>query len=145
MVDPLFIGDTATVRRLARSVVTDDFSDPQIIEEQKAAYSKIIIATQKSDWTIGVDNRFYAIRKAEEQLAAAFILEYYGDGSAENVTLYTALRDAAQLTLTDYETTVTGAEADAEILITSSENVSYPASLEDNPNATPYRSTGVSV
>jgi len=141
MVDPLFISDTAEVRRLARSAVTNDFTDAQIIIQQKAAYSDIIIQTHKSDWSI-LDNRFYKIQKIEQQLAAAYVLEYYGDGSLETLNMIAALRTEANASLKITVESGSDVESDVSISIVASDYESYPASLQDNPyTATPYRST----
>jgi hypothetical protein len=141
MVDPLFISDTAEVRRLARSVVTADFTDAQIILQQKAAYSDIIIQTHKSDWST-LDNRFYKIQKIEQQLAAAYVLEYYGDGSLETLNMIAALRTEANASLKTTVESGSDVESDVAISIVASDYESYPASLQDNPNtAMPYRST----
>src|SRR4029434_4411308 len=123
MVDPLFISDTAEVRRLARSAVTNDFTDAQIIIQQKAAYSDIIIQTHKSDWSI-LDNRFYKIQKIEQQLAAAYVLEYYGDGSLETLNMIAALRTEANASLKITVTACLDVESDVSSSTVSSHSQS---------------------
>lgn len=140
MVDPLFISDTALVRRLARNVLAADFSDPQIITEQKAAYAMIIIKTNKSDW-VNTDNRFPAIQKAEEQLAAKYILEHYGSGSPDEMNMI-AYWDAQATGIIDAVLeSGTDPESDKDVLIAISNYESYPANLQDDQFAIPYRST----
>jgi hypothetical protein len=140
MVDPLFVSDTALVRRLARNVLAADFSDAQIVIEQKSAYAMIIIRTNKSDWA-AADNRFPAIQKAEEQLAAKYILEHYGSGSAEELNWITYWDTQANGIISAVLESGTDPEADKDILIAVSNYESYPANLEDDDFAHPYRST----
>src|SRR4030095_3325046 len=110
----------------------------------KAAYSDIIIQTHKSDWTI-TDNRFYKIQKIEQQLAAAYVLEYYGDGSLETLNMIAALRREANASLKTTVESGSDVESDVAISIVASDYESYPASLYDDPfgyrGAMPYRST----
>jgi hypothetical protein len=138
-----FISDTALVRRLARNVVTTDFTDPQIMIEQKAAYSYIVIKTNKSDWdTLALtDKRYAAVQKAEEQLAAKYILEHYGSGTAEEMNWISYWDTQANNILTAIIESSVTEEADIGTFIAVSNYESYPASLQDNPYATPYRST----
>jgi len=147
MVDPLFISITADVDKLARDVVAADFDDPAIIKEQKAAYAEIVIKTGKSDWASG-DNRFPRVQKAEQQKAAAFIIEYFGSGTPEELAAIASLRsdaDSAIQAIIDNPTPADESTADTEIHLVTSLYGSFPASLEDDPNATPYRSTNNSV
>jgi hypothetical protein len=141
MVAPLFISVTADVDKLARDVVTDDFDTPAVIKEQKAAYSKIYSATKK-DWDDSADKRFPAVQKIEQQLAAAYLIQYYGSGSPDEIALMTELRVSAKDSLKEIiEESGDLTATDETLLIITSLFESYPASLEDNPNATPYRGT----
>jgi hypothetical protein len=140
MVDPLFISDTDLVRRLARNVLAVDFTDAQIVIEQKAAYGMIIIKTNKSDWA-ATDNRFPAIQKAEEQLAAKYILEHYGSGTPDEMNWITYFDTQASNIITSVIESGTDPESDKDILIAVSNYESYPANLEDDDFAHPYRST----
>lgn len=144
MVDPTYVSVTANVRRLARNVIVADFSDAQIIDEQEAAYANIIIATSKSDWSAS-DNRFPAIQKIEEQLAAAYILEHYGQGTVDELNWIQHWTTLATNSLTAITTNTTDPEEDVNVLIAESRYLSYPASLEDDENALPYRSTSVNI
>ena len=117
-----------------------DFSDAQIIIEQEAAYGYIIIKTNKSDW-VNTDNRFPAIQKAEAQLAAKYILEHYGSGSAEEMNWISYYDTQANNILTAILESGVTEEADIGTFIATSNYVSYPASLQDDSNAMPYRST----
>ena len=138
---PDFISDTDEVRRLARSVPTNDFTDPQIELQQKAAYSGISIDTHKSDWSVS-DPGFYKIQKIEQQYAAAYVLEYYGNGTAEELNMIASLRAGADADIAKVVASGTGAELDTTILTASSDYASYPASLIDDPYTSyPYRST----
>jgi len=83
MVDT-YISETSQVRKLARQVVVGDFTDDQIIKEQKSAYTDISIFTHKFDWS-STDVEYESIQKLEQQLAAAYICEYYGSGSPNEI------------------------------------------------------------
>jgi len=147
MVDPLFISDWQQVDKLARDVVTADFDQTAIEKEMKAAYSHIIVKTGKSDWSSS-DNRFYDVQKIEQERAASFIIEYFGSGSPEEIAMMQWLRSNSDKDLQDVVDNPTAADestADTEIHLVTSLYGSYPASLEDDPNATPYRSTNNSV
>jgi len=146
MVDPLFISVTDDVRALARDVVDDDFDDPAIVKEQKAAYAKIGIATGKWDWDASDTKRFPAIQKIEQKLAASYLIEYYGSGTAEEIAVIKSLRDAVKEDLTEIIAQSTDlTSTDDTLLILTSLFESYPASLQDDMNAIPHRSTTVSV
>lgn len=67
---------TADVRELARSVLTADFLNNEIIKEQEAAAAYIITKTKKSDWDTD-DLEFPLIKKLEIKLAAKYVLEHY--------------------------------------------------------------------
>ena len=138
-----FISDTDEVRRLARSVPTNDFDNDQIILQQKAAYSGIQIDTHHEEW-VSTDPGFYKIQKIEQQYAAAYVLEYYGNGTAEELNMIVALRTAADADIKKAVEAGTGAELDVTVLTATSSAESYPGSLEDNPfTPIPYRSTDV--
>src|SRR6185369_14554753 len=134
MADPTYVAVTANVRRLARNVLVADFTDAQIIHEQEAAYAAILIATGKSDWTLS-DNRFPAIQKIEEELAAAYILEHYGQGTAEELAWIQYWTSSANSLIISIKENTTDPVEDATILIATSNYVSYPASLEDDSTA----------
>jgi len=137
-----FISDTALVRRLARNVVTQDFTDNQIINEQTAAYAKIGTKTGKFDWT-NADARFAFVQKIEQQLAAKYITEHYGAGTPEEINWIqywdTQVNEGLQVIVDEG----VDAEEDANVLTAVSRYESYPASLQDDQNAMPYRSTNV--
>ena len=144
MVDPTYVSVTSKVRKLARNVVTADFSDSDIVHEQEAAYANIIVSTNKSDWSAS-DNRFPAIQKIEEELAAAYILEHFGQGTAEELAWIQYWTAQATTSLTTIKENTTDPEADNPIIVINSKYSSYPASLEDDENALPYRSTNINV
>ena len=84
MVD--YISVTQDVRELAGSVIADasQFSDPEIQEEQRAAFNYICIYTHKFDWSTS-DPEFYALQKLEAQIAKCFIQEHYGGPSYSQI------------------------------------------------------------
>jgi hypothetical protein len=137
---PDFISETAAVRRLARNVLVADFDDPQIVKEQKAAFSKIGTKTGKFDWALP-DPRFYDIQKLEEQQAASYVLQHYGSGTAEEMNMITYWDSQVKDGLQEIVDEGTDPESDKDVLIATSNYESYPASLQDNPNAIPFRST----
>jgi len=138
----LFISDTALVRRLARNVVTQDFTDNQIINEQTAAYARIGTKTGKFDWT-NTDPRFAFVQKIEEQLAAKYVLEHYGAGTPEEINWIqywdTQVNEGLQVIVDEG----VDAEEDANVLTAVSRYESYASNLQDDQFATPYRSTNV--
>jgi hypothetical protein len=68
---------TQDVRELASSVLSADFPDAEIIEEQEAAYNHIAVRTHKFDWTVS-DPEFKSIQKIEARLAKCYIFDHYG-------------------------------------------------------------------
>lgn len=142
-----FLSITSDVDKLARDVVTDDFDTNAIIKEQKAAYSKIGSKTHKYNW--GEDNpndpRLPAVAKAEQQLAASYLIEYYGSGTAEELDAIDSLRRAAKDTIDSLIEESTDLSTDETTNILESVYESYPASLLDNTEAIPYRSMNVSI
>jgi len=95
MVD--FISDTTECRRLARNVVTADFSDLQVQSFQKKEYSFIATMTDKDDWA-PTDREYGALQLVETRLVAADIIQHYGD--TETIPIWTAMRNDALMLLT---------------------------------------------
>jgi hypothetical protein len=93
-----FISDTEECRRLARNVVTADFSDEQIESYQTKEYSYIATMTDKDDWDSD-DREFGALQLIETRLVAADIIQHYGD--VETISIWQALREAAISELTN--------------------------------------------
>ena len=85
-----YISNTQDVRELSGSVISPQFPDPEIVEEQVAAYSDVCIFTHKFDWDTG-DPEFYSIQKSEAQLAKAYIMEHYGGPTYNNVVKETRM------------------------------------------------------
>ena len=140
-----YISDTDQVRRLARDVVDDDFTDAQIQEYQYYAYSEIRTGTHKDDWDSG-DREFGALQLLEMSRAAWWIKYHYGTdndySSMESQTnaFFTELKNIADNLSPEVDEAL-----DENIHIITNDYVSYPAALEDNENAQPYRSTTTSV
>jgi hypothetical protein len=93
------ISDTTECRRLARNVVTADFSDPQIISFQDKEYSLIATMTDKDDWD-SLDREYGALQLVEMRLVAADIIQHYGDpenpGTMQAISM---MRDSAMMEL----------------------------------------------
>jgi len=85
-----YLSNTSDVRELSGSVISPQFPDTEIQEEQVAAYSDISIFTHKYDWDVD-DPEFYSIQKAEAQLSKAYIMEHYGGPTYNNVVKETRL------------------------------------------------------
>jgi len=73
-----YISVTSECRRLARNVVTNDFTDPEIISYQKKRYSYIALVTDKDDW-VATDREFGALQLVETNLVAADIVKHFGE------------------------------------------------------------------
>lgn len=102
-----YISVTQEVRELARSVVTVDFTDPEIIRYQYMRYSQIRTMTQNDNW-VETDREFGALQLIETKLAASDIMEHYG--TPQDVALWQAIRESALMELKqtiDYMTTST--------------------------------------
>ena len=100
-----YISITAEVRELARSVVTADFTNSEIIRYQYMRYSQIRTMTQKDDWT-ETDREFGSLQLIETKLAASDIMEHYG--TPQDIGLWQAIRESALMELKqtiDYMTT----------------------------------------
>jgi hypothetical protein len=106
-----YISITAEVRELARSVVTADFSNDEIIRYQYMRYSGIRTDTDKDDWD-SLDREFGKLQLIETRLAASDIIEHYG--TANDIAVWQAMRDSALAELkmlVDEMDTGTGAAA----------------------------------
>lgn len=75
MVD--YLSNTTDVREMVGNITTVRFSDTEIQEEQRAAYSYIGTITHKFDWDLS-DPEGYAIQKLEAQIAKCYIQEHFG-------------------------------------------------------------------
>ena len=91
------ISDTTECRRLARNVVTADFSDVQVQSFQDKEYSFIATMTDKDDWA-ATDREYGALQLVETRLVAADIIQHYGD--TETIPIWTAMRNDALMLLT---------------------------------------------
>ena len=90
------ISDTTECRRLARNVVTADFSDPQIQSFQDKEFSYIATMTDKDDWDSG-DREYGALQLIETRLVAADIIQHYGD--VETIPIWQSMRESALMGL----------------------------------------------
>ncbi len=72
-----YTSNTTDVRELASSVITLDFPNDEVIEEQKAAFNHIAILTHKFDWS-EEDDEYPSIQKIEARLAKCYIFDHYG-------------------------------------------------------------------
>jgi len=123
MVDQ-YISETPQVRKLARQVVVGDFTNDQIIKEQKSAYTDISIFTHKFDW-LSTDVEYESIQKLEQQLAAAYIIEYYGSGSPNEIAMVQSLRMEAEKKLLSIKDNMVEVSADEEDTLTRTEYKSW--------------------
>lgn len=81
MVD--YLSSTDAVRKLARSVVEQDFEDDEIQPHQKAAYSWLRTKTGKKVWDADNDIEYHAGVEAETHAAAVFVLNHEAGLSLE--------------------------------------------------------------
>ena len=130
MVD--YISNTQDVRELSRSVRATDFPDPEIQEEQKAAYNYICIYVHKFDW-VPTDPEYPALQKLEAQLAKCYILEHFGGGRYNDYI--NVLKAQINLALDKIEANLVSPTIEDEELITSTEYKSWRL----NPDF-PYKS-----
>ena len=106
-----YISITAEVRELARSVVTADFTDDEVIRFQYMRYSFIRIFTDKDLW-ISTDREFGSLQLIETKLAASDIIEHYG--TAQDIAIWQAMRESALAdlkALVENQETSTGEES----------------------------------
>lgn len=131
--------DVTDIRRLtALGTLTQDFTDPMLVEEQEAAKDIIDAKTGRQDWS-AIDPQWELIQRIENLLAGAFVLGHGGPSSKdESERLW--LRGMQLLELV--ATTMTGtAGADADLLFSASKYLSYPLGLEDDETTQPHQST----
>ena len=131
------------VRQLARSVLVSEFPDTEIEKEQLAAQARIWTVTQKTDWD-SADFQFEDIKKLETKLAAVYVLEHYHITAVMHEVLMAWKREIKD-GLESIVASSTDPSIDLDVVVVASDYESYPLSLEDNPNATPYRSTDSNV
>ena len=134
-------GLTADVRELARSVLSADFSDAEILEEQTMAQSKIWTVTRKTDWDFN-DPQYEYIKKLEIKQAAIYVLEHYN--VAEIFPLLQSWQSEIDAGLGTVSSSISDPTMDEPIKVIASYYESYPAALDDNTDSTPYRSTNIS-
>ena len=115
-----YISDTDECRRLARNVVTADFSAEQIQSYQTKEYSYIATMTDKSDWDSS-DIEYGALQLIETRLVAADIIQHYGD--VDTIPIWQSMREAATLELDklidNMDTEIDTVETDVDIGRTS--------------------------
>jgi len=125
-----FISVTDEVRKLARNVVTGDWTDAEIQNWQYRRYSQIRTYTDYDAWNQS-DREFGSLQLIETKLAASDIIEHYGD--VNTIQVYQAMREEAMMelvaTVENLETT-TG-DASSSVLVTE------PKSWNLNPAISP--------
>lgn len=132
----------AEVRPLVGNILDTEFADAEITKECNAADSWVNTRTHKSDWDSS-DTQYNLIVKVANKMAAVFVLEHYGP---EYMDKWKDLREQAETLMTEIVDNMPTEEGtDANILIATSNYISYPLSLEDDDEALPYRSTSVSL
>lgn len=87
-----FISVTNEVRELARSVVSADFTNDEIIRFQYMRYSGIQTFTDKADWD-SLDREYGMLQLIETKLAASDIIEHYG--TVNDIAIWQAMRESA--------------------------------------------------
>ena len=136
-----FISDTTECRRLARNVVTADFTDEQIESYQEKEYSLIATMTDKDDWD-SADREFGALQLIETRLVAADIIQHYGD--VETIAIWQSMRESAYMQLDklvdNMDTEVPAAESEVDIGRTEFKGWGLNSSL-----VAPNRRTAVST
>jgi hypothetical protein len=133
------ISDTTECRRLARNVVTADFSDAQIISYQDKEYSFIRTMTDKDDWD-SADREFGSLQLVETRLVAADLIQHYGD--TETIPIWQAMRADAIALLSGAGGIVDNMDTDTgetEFLIDRTE---FKGWGKDTANAPPDRLLG---
>jgi hypothetical protein len=133
---------TSDVRELARSVLPADFSDAEIQKEQYMAQSKIWAVTKKADWD-AADPAYEFIKKMEIKQAAIYILEHYE--AVEIIPLLNSWQLEVDTGLKAVADSVSDPSMDEPIKVIASNYESYPNSLNDNADSTPYRSTAINI
>ena len=131
--------DTTECRRLARNVVTADFSDAQIISYQDKEYSFIRTMTDKDDWD-SADREFGSLQLVETRLVAADLIQHYGD--TETIPIWQAMRADAIALLSGAGGIVDNMDTDTgetEFLIDRTE---FKGWGKDTANAPPDRLLG---
>jgi hypothetical protein len=130
-------GLTTDVRELAGlGTSTQDFSDAEIIEEQETAKDIIDLKTGRT-WSSD-DDTFQLIQRIENLLAASLIVMHGGSGAKDEAERLWA---KAMELLGVVTSTSVGEESDIDVLFSSTNYLSYPLGLDDDPDTVPYRST----
>ena len=134
--------NTSDVRELARSVLTAEFPDSEILEEQNHAQSKIWTITKKTDWD-SLDPQYELIRKLETKQAAIYVLEHYN--VIDILPVLESWKLEIKEDLTSVVDSISDPSVDDPIKVVSSNYESYPLSLKDDDQAGPYRSTATNI
>jgi hypothetical protein len=107
-----FISSTDEVRRLARNVITADFTNDQITVYQYEVYSGIRTITDKDDWDSN-DREFGALQLREKNLAALYIKKHFADSPEQEAAIDAEIEAAwteLKTTIVDNMDTATGEE-----------------------------------
>jgi hypothetical protein len=135
----MYNNDVTDVRGTAGiGTITQDFTDARINEMQETAKDIIDAKTGRTDWSVA-DSQFELIKEIENLLAAALIL---GHGGPQNKQESEALWLRGMSLLDIVVSTMSGAVgADADLKFTSSQYMSHPLGLDEDPFNMPHKST----
>jgi hypothetical protein len=131
-------GLTTDVRELAGlGVSTQDFTDDEIIEEQETAKDIIDLKTGRT-WSSD-DSTFQLIQRIENLLAASLIVAHGGpQAKDESERFWVRAMELLQIVISS---SAAGETSDIGVLFASSNYLSYPLGLDEDPDTVPYRST----
>jgi hypothetical protein len=133
-------GLTSDVRELAGlGVSTQDFTDPEIIEEQETAKDIIDLKTGRT-WSSD-DDTFQLIQRIENLLAASLIIAHGGSAAKEeSESFWTRAMELLEIVISS---SAAGETSDIDVLFASSNYLSYPLGLDNDTNTVPHRSTRI--
>jgi hypothetical protein len=124
--------DTTDVREEAGNILEEDFSDPEIVEEQEAAYDFISSVIGEYDQT---HPKIAALKKLEIKLATSFVLDHfsqYKDKANEELAEANKLLEVLKGGLT-------GGAADITNLFSTTTYESYSAAMSEDATQTEVR------
>ena len=125
-----FISVTDEVRKLARRVVTGDWTDGEIQNWQFRRYSQIRTYTDYDNWQ-PADREYGSLQLIETKLAASDIIEHYGD--VNTIPMWQAMREEALMELVATVENQETATGDTESSILQTEYKSWNLNAEVDP------------